>query len=101
MKTGSITIGILALLAAVILYQGYRIAKLQETIVAVQIRETERMIATFDSLASRRVDTVRIIERTIGSLETNRRNHETVVQNTRDADSLVVLYFRHRANLDD
>jgi ABC-type siderophore export system fused ATPase/permease subunit len=58
----------------------------------------ERMMARYDSLARSHKDTVIHIERQKEDVTQRADTAVALVRNTRDVDSLIALYWRHRAD---
>jgi cytoskeletal protein RodZ len=90
---------VILLVAGFIIYQNHTIAKQQEKILAFQLAQGDSLRADVFKIINQRKDTVKYYNNTIKYLEKENTNEEIQVANTADIDSLIDLYFLHRAKL--
>jgi hypothetical protein len=94
-KFTAMLIIIILFFAGYSLYQMREIRKLQERNIKLQVDYGERMMDRIEEEISAKLDSVRVIEKTIIEYRKEEVLKKDEIENVHDIDSLIALYYKH------
>lgn len=97
--TEYLILGLIVLLLGANVWAFWKIDRLKTEVLQAQLQQNNELRSRFEQYASAHRDSVLIIDHKLTVLNNQRHSDESTVVNTHDVDSLIALYYRHRADI--